>query len=137
MTKRISPEAKHIAIDTYAKHGNMTIAAMAAGVTRWTLWKEGTRNLAFKRQLEDAKATYCDLWEALLDKRIVEGGKDSAILLMFKMKAEMPDKYREKFEHKIDHNIKIISGVPRPLVPEIKRKPGRPRKTPELAEAIS
>lgn len=111
-------EQKNKAIEEYAKTGNMSKAAEAVGITRWTLWKEGKRSAAFRKLMDNAKAVYCDALEAILDGRIknAEYAKDkaSAILLIFKMKAEMPGKYREKIDHKIDGNIKIITGVPRP-----------------------
>ena len=115
---KLTEERKEIAIAEYAKTGNLSKAAKAAGVTRVTLWVEGKRNARFRKLLDNAKFVYTDALEAILDDRIqnARDGKDkaSAILLMFKMKAEMPDKYREKIDQKIDGNIKIITGVPRP-----------------------
>lgn len=113
---KITEEQKEKAIGAYTVSGNMSVAGKAAGVSRQTLSKEMQRCKAFSDEMKNAKAAYCDNLETILYDRIKEPSKDkaSAILLMFKMKAEMPDKYRERIEHKIDGDIKIITGVPRP-----------------------
>ena len=116
MRARISDEIKQRAVDAYAKCGVLAIVAKEVGVSRTTLWAESKRNLAFRDALEEARATYCDILESILNKRIMDGSKDkmSGLLLMFKLKAEMPNKYRERIDHKIEGDVKIISGVPRP-----------------------
>ena len=112
---KVSDEVRKKAIEAYAKSGILAVAAKEAGVCRTTLWAEAKRNKAFRDALEEAKASYCDVLEIILNKRIMDGhDKMSALLLMFKMKAEMPNKYRERIEHKVESNIKIISGIPRP-----------------------
>lgn len=113
---RITEEQKITAIEKYKEYGNMSLAASAINMNRKTLQREMGRSAAFKADMGDAKAAYCARLEQILDERIKspEGDKASALLLMFKMKAEMPDKYRERIEHKVDGDIKIITGVPRP-----------------------
>jgi len=112
---KLTPEVRLKAVEAYAKSGILTVAAKEAGVCRTTLWAEARRNKAFKRQLEQAKGVYTDYLEGILNERIADGkDKMSGVLLMFKLKAEMPDKYRERVDHKVEGNIKIISGVPRP-----------------------
>jgi len=115
---KITEEQKEKAIDIYAQTGNMTEAAKAVGLSRRTLEREKQRSRTFKELMTNAKAIYCDSLETILDNRIrsaeYDRDKASALLLMFKMKAEMPDKYRERIDHKVESNIKIITGVPRP-----------------------
>lgn len=113
---KITEEQKEKALAVYAEMGNMSKAAEAINMNRKTLQREMGRNKAFREDMQNAKAVYCDRLEALLDDRIKKPDKDkaSAILLMFKLKAEMPDKYREKIDHKVEGNVKIITGVPRP-----------------------
>jgi len=119
---KITEEQKSKAIIVYAQTGNLTKAAHAVGLNRITLYRETKRSKTFRTELENAKAVYCDALEAILDERIeaAKDGKDkaSAILLIFKLKAELPNKYRERIEHKVDTSVKIISGIPRPEKPD-------------------
>ena len=116
MSVKITEEQKEKAIGAYTVSGNMSEAAKVALTTRRTLEREMSRCKAFSEDMKDAKAIYTDKLEKILDDRIADPAKDkaSAILLMFKMKAEMPDKYRERIDHKVDSEVRIISGVPRP-----------------------
>ena len=62
----------------------------------------------------NAKKEYVEGLEDVLDARIKSASdKASAILLMFKLKKENHD-YRDKMEHRVDAEVTIISGVPRP-----------------------
>ena len=123
---RITEEQKQVAIEAYARSGNLSIAAKAAGVSRWTLWNEGKRNAKFRKALDNSKGSYTDTLEAILDRRIVDGyekgDKASAILLMFKLKAEMPEKYREHIDHKIEGEFVFVSHIPRPEQKQIEIK---------------
>ena len=116
--KKLNEDKKDLALVEYAKTGNMSLAAKAVGVSRWTLWNEAKRSAIFRKALDNAKGSYTDALEAILDYRIRKGLEKSdmasATLLIFKLKAEMPDKYRERIDHKVEGDIKIISGVPRP-----------------------
>jgi len=67
--QRITEEQKKIAIENYAEHGNITKAAQAANLNRWTLWKEMQRSKVFKDSMANAKAAYCDKLEAILDEQ--------------------------------------------------------------------
>jgi len=123
MSNRITEEQKSKAIEEYARTGNLSLAGKAAGVSRITLWNESKRSKVFKTELENAKAIYTDALEELLDGYIRSGEcKNTAHsnLIMFKIKAEMPDKYRERIDHKVEGNIKIITGVPRPTGQSVK-----------------
>ena len=114
MSNRITEEQKKIAIKEYAKCGTMTRAAGKAGVCRMTLYEEEKRDKSFKAKMLEAKKEYIDGLEDVLDSRIKSStDKASAILLMFKLKKENPD-YRDKIEHKVESQVTIISGVPRP-----------------------
>jgi len=127
MSQRLTEEQKKKAIEAYAKHGTLNKAGEVAGVSRITLWREMKRNKAFKEAMENAKQEYVEGLENLLDERIRDGDdKASAILLMFKLKAERPDKYRETISHKVDADIKVISAVPRP--PD-RKEPDSPEET--------
>jgi len=112
--RRITEEQKNIAVEQYAKTGVQKAAADAAGVTSRTLRNEMKRSATFKEAMEEAKQAYHAYLHSILRQRIKEGtSKMSDALLMFEMKKQMPE-YRERFEHKVEGNIKIISGIPRP-----------------------
>ncbi len=114
MSKRITTEQKNKALEIYAETGNQKSAAIKAGVVAKTIQREMGRDGAFKDAMEEAKAGYNAALEELLNDRVKAGNTNrSDLLLMFLMKKHIPE-YRDKFEHKIDANVTIISGVPRP-----------------------
>ena len=114
MSIRITTEQQKTAIEKYAKHGTLSKAAAFIGMTRMTLYEEQKRDKQFKTDMLNAKKEYVESLEDVLDARIrSQTDKASAILLMFKLKKEDHD-YRDKVEHKVDAEITIISGVPRP-----------------------
>ena len=114
MSKRITTEQKDIALVEYAETGNQKSAALKASVVARTLIREMGRDAAFKDAMEEAKAEYCAGLEKVLNDRVKLGNTNkSDLLLMFLMKKHIPE-YREKFEHRVDANVTIISGVPRP-----------------------
>lgn len=114
MSTRIIEAQKNKAIDVYAEMGTILKASQAVSVSRQTIYEEMKRDKSFKKAMTDAKQAYVESLEDVLDKRIRDNNdKASAILLMFKLKKENHD-YRDKVEHKVDAEIRIISGVPRP-----------------------
>ena len=114
MSKRITEQQKNKAIKVYAKQGTVLKASQAIGMTRMTIHEEMKRDKGFKSAMQNSKQEYVESLEDVLDSRIrSQTDKASAILLMFKLKKENPD-YRDKVEHKVDAEVTIISGVPRP-----------------------
>lgn len=114
MPNRITEEQKNKAVKEYAEHGTITRAANAIGMSRVTLYEEMKRSKEFKQAMLNAKKEYVEGLEDVLDARIKSASdKASAILLMFKLKKENHD-YRDKMEHRVDAEVTIISGVPRP-----------------------
>jgi len=111
---RITEAQKNKAIEVYAEVGTVLKASQAVGVSRQTIYEEMKRDKTFKKLMVDAKQAYVESLEDVLDRRIKDkNDKASAILLMFKLKKENHE-YRDKSEYKVDAEIKIISGVPRP-----------------------
>ncbi len=118
---RITPEQKAKVIEALAKSGNNTIAAQHAGIDRHAITRECKRDKKFAADVLASKDAYADVLEAILDNRIKnDKDKMGAILLMFSLKANRPDKYRELSTVKHEGNIRIISGVPRPLNTTVK-----------------
>ncbi len=111
---RITEQQKNKAIEVYAEMGTVLKASQAAGVSRQTLYEEMKRDKLFKKAMTFAKQEYVESLEDVLDHRIKSANdKASAILLMFKLKKENHE-YRDKVDHKVDAEVTIISGVPRP-----------------------
>lgn len=102
-------------IQTYAECGVMSEAARVAGVTRQTAMVQQRHNAKFKKRVVDAREQYIDSLEFIMHKRIKDGeSKMADTLLIFSLKSRRPELYTERFEHKVEANIKVISAVPRP-----------------------
>lgn len=113
---RITEEQKAKVLEALVKSGNNTIAAAHAGVERHTITAECKRDKRFATAVQIARDAYADVLEAIADRRIKDDkDKASAILLIFRLKALRPEVYRENQTIKHEGNIKIISGVPRPV----------------------
>jgi len=114
MSNRITEEQKNKAIEVYAEMGTVLKASQSVGVSRQTIYEEMKRDKVFKQAMTHAKQAYVESLEDVLDARIKsKTDKASAILLMFKLKKENHE-YRDKVDHKVDAEVTIISGVPRP-----------------------
>ena len=114
MSERITTEQKNKALEVYAETGYQKSAAQAIRLSTKTIQREMGRDKVFKEDMEEAKLGYNARLLKTLRDRIDEGkSKLSDALLMFEVKKHMPE-YREKFEHKVDTTVTIISGVPRP-----------------------
>ena len=114
MPDRITEDQKAKALKVYADKGTILAASLAISMSRETIYQEMKRDKEFKKAMINAKQSYVESLEDVLDSRIrSKTDKASAILLIFKLKKENPD-YRDKVEHKVDANVTIISGVPRP-----------------------
>ena len=88
-------------LEAFRRCGKIGRAAEAVGLTRWAVihWQRNDA-FSFNRRLDAAHEDYCEKWEAGMDERLEnpQGNRGSDILYMFKMKAEMPEKYRENVQ---------------------------------------
>jgi hypothetical protein len=83
----------------YGELGTILHAARVAGIHRDTVNKWIAADLySFKKRMELAHQDYREFLEGLIHERLVnpQGNRGSDILLMFKEKAEWPEKYREE-----------------------------------------
>ena len=120
---------KHRAfLENYPKFRITKTTAEAVGIGETTIydWFLKCRPLreAFEALKKRIDAHRLQIYEAELDKRALEGtSKQSDILLMFALKAEAPDKYREKVNTiPFTGNIKVELSVPRPQLMTIENK---------------
>tara|TARA_R110000824_G_C15232376_1_gene678768 strand:- start:13779 stop:14402 length:624 start_codon:yes stop_codon:yes gene_type:complete len=103
-------------LDKFRVIGKPGKAARAVGISRFTVmhW-ERNDIFGFNERLKVAHADYCETIEQMIDDRLEnpQGNRGSDPLLMFKTKAEMPEKYRE--------DVKVIdSGVGALLLDKLK-----------------
>jgi hypothetical protein len=79
--------------------GTIRAAARAIGIhrTRVNQWLSADL-YSFKKRMDDARQEYREFLEDLTHERLVnpQGNRGSDILLMFRKKAEWPEKYREE-----------------------------------------
>ena len=106
----------------YAECGRRNKAAATVGLTYWAIRHWDRHDVfSFRERQDVAHLVYCETRvEGLIDERLAnpEGNRGSDILLMFKAKAEMPEKYREE--------VKIIdTGATKERLREL-RALGRP-----------
>jgi hypothetical protein len=90
----------------YSELGKLNLAAEASGIPMGTVksWQLSDTHL-FKKRLQEAHAKCVEKWEQLMDERLTnpQGNRGSDVLLMFKLKAMAPEKYREE--------VKVLNAV--------------------------
>jgi hypothetical protein len=93
----------------YDKTGHRGQSAKEAGITIWCVdnWVQ-TDVYSIKKRMKEAHQRYVESLEELMDERLLNptGHRGSDVLLIFKLKAEAPEKYREV--------VKVL-GVSAPL----------------------
>jgi hypothetical protein len=86
-------------LEAYAKLGKKSKAAEASGIPVDTVetWERRDTN-GFTKRILQAHQSHVESWEQLMDDRLASpsGNRGSDVLLMFKLKAEAPQKYREE-----------------------------------------
>ena len=114
---KLNPAQQEIAVEAYTNYGTLHMAAKSIGTSRRSLARAIKADEEFAQEMEQAKLTHIDLLENILFERIQEGKGRSDLLLMFKLKAELPNKYRDNVtqRHEGTINLQVISGVPRPV----------------------
>ena len=118
----LTAKKKEAFILALATTGNVTKACKKAKVSRPTVYKHKAIDPAFKELWEEAEDVYVELLEAEADRRAKTGtlkpvfyqGKEvgkirefSDTLLMFRLKALRPDKYRENSTVKHDGEMQV------------------------------
>ena len=95
-------------LEAYKKCGKRAQAAKAVGLTLWCVEKWlGADVYGIRKRMELAHREFCEnVIEQEIDNRLADpkGNRGSDILLMFKAKAEMPEKYRE--------NVQVVGVEP-------------------------
>jgi hypothetical protein len=118
-------------LQAYAQLGTIRHSAQVVGIYKTTVSHWIHSDLySFKKRMELAHQDYCDHIERMIDERLAnpQGNRGSDILLMFKAKAEMPEKYREE--------VKVLGMEgPKEMLARLKEMADRERKKQEILEA--
>jgi hypothetical protein len=112
---RLTPQKREHFVTQLYEHGNVTLAARSIGLSRQALYQAREGDPEFAAAWEDAVESYADLLEAECDRRAVLGVQRPVLyrgevvdvdyreysdsLLMFRLKALRPEKYRERHDH--------------------------------------
>lgn len=86
-------------IEVFAATGNVRLAASAAGIDRSTPYRRAQASPTFAAAWVAAREDAIDVLEAEARRRALNA---SDTLLMFLLKSERPDKFRERVEVKLD-----------------------------------
>lgn len=95
--KRQHEKQEHF-LTAFAELGTVSQAAMVAGCSRVTVYAWDKADAQdFKERWEHARHDFRESLEKMIMDRLIspQGNRGSDVLLMFKAKAEMPEKYRE------------------------------------------
>lgn len=112
----LTEDQKNHAIKIYKETGLKTKVAEAMECSTKTIEREQKKDKKFDEAMKESKEIFIERLENEVYERALEGtSKMSDALLMFALKRHRPE-YRDRYDvsGKIDANIKIISGIPRP-----------------------
>jgi len=126
------PRWAKAALAVYRIGGNVTLAANKAGVDRRTIARLRLADPTFEEAWEEAREESADLLEIEARRRALEGwdepvfgsggpGKGTeevgvvrkydTTLLIFLLKGERPEKYRERFDQKISGSLDLSDTI--------------------------
>lgn len=94
-------DRQELFLSAYRQTGKQGRAADSVGMNRSAVnkWQQGDV-FSFRERIKAAHQDYCECLEQMMDDRLAnpQGNRGSDVLLMFKMKAEDPAKFRETVE---------------------------------------
>ncbi len=130
MSQKITLEQKKKALEAIREHGTMNAGATAAGVSRRTLNEEMNRSAVFKKRVleareeghrnmaDDAIQLIKDYADGKFDKKETDRNRLTAAIAIANW-AEPGFRGTTMIQGKIEHAIKVITGVPRPHYKEL------------------
>ncbi len=120
----------------YRQCGKIGKAAEAVGLTRWAVdWWNKKDIFQFRERINMAHLDHVERWEEQMDDRLEnpQGNRGSDVLLMSKLRAEQPDKYREVDKSKAAGPVAVTqiiinapAGMKPPDEPQVIEVSGRP-----------
>jgi len=138
MSRKISSDVKEVILETIKEKGTMKAGAKAAGVSVRTLNEEMKRSEVFKRRVfearEEGKRNIAD--EAIeMIKSYASGNVPKTDRNVLTANIALANAYEPGFrgtttvQGKVEHEIRVISAVPRPQLPGPKKPEIAPSKT--------
>jgi hypothetical protein len=129
-------------LEQYVATGEIGPAARAAGIERTTHYVWMKRCASYKARFEEAQRMRVEVLETEVRRRALVGWlepvyykgqklgdvrKFSDVLLIFALKAERPEKYRERVEHRLGSEdgspLKFVLAVERPQAAALQPAP--------------
>ena len=127
MPSSTTPKRQHAFLEAYARCGVVTEAAETVGIVREQHYRWMQDDPDYKTRFEQAQARAADSLESELFRRVREGveevvteddGKQrvtrkfSDTLLIFALKGQKPDRYREQWKGELQHTgaLAVSSG---------------------------
>lgn len=108
-------EAKFL--ELYRKSGNVTISAEGVGITRNAVYQRRIAYPEFIKVMETVREEAIEILEAVAWKRAL---KSSDTLLIFLLKSNKPEKYRETVRQELSNpDGSAISLAPNIYLPEV------------------
>jgi hypothetical protein len=101
--------AKAPFLEAYRKYGVIWRAARAVGISRDAVFDWRRQDRAFATEFNDALCSNTELLEASAIRRALKG---NTALLIFLLKARKPEKYSERYYHRV-RNGKVADEISR------------------------
>lgn len=121
---------KRMFLIDYCQSGSIEQASKSAGVGRVTTWYWRRDDKEFTKAFDVADRIYHDNYLSQLERELKKRSLDksapmSTVALFFALKAEAPDKYREKVpEQREIGPIKVILEIPDRRYPQLEEPKG-------------
>jgi hypothetical protein len=98
MYNDITAARKKIFFSVIRRTGNASKAANEAGFSKFWAYNNRKRDPEFAKQWDQAYEEYVDYLEEVCGERAARDEKPSDLLMMFRLKAERPHKYRDNYQ---------------------------------------
>jgi poly-gamma-glutamate capsule biosynthesis protein CapA/YwtB (metallophosphatase superfamily) len=140
MTKKINTEIKEIAIEALKTHGTMNYAAKISGVSVRTLNEEMRRSDLFKRRVLEARAegkaniadNAIEMIKLYASGEVVKTDRNVLTANIALANAYEPGfRGTTNVQGRIEHDVRVITAVPRPNYGEIEASPALVKMLPK------
>lgn len=108
--KALKEHLKQPFLDHYAKKISISQAAQAVGIDRGTVVRWRKADPVFSEKFDEIDNTIVDnLQQRAIVRALTDSDSSSATLLIFLLKAKMPEVYREKITHEV--NVHFMNSL--------------------------
>lgn len=119
--RRLPLSPKEAFLSALSKMANVSLACEESGISRQTAYRWKIEDEEFDKHWSQALADGIDMLDGIALKR---ARQSSDTLMIFLLKAHLPQKYRERFEHDLKNNPEFkatgkgVCGRPRDVKEE-------------------